>query len=65
MTEYFYLGDKLTDLSLKNRSCYAVRRKDGKCIRGKNGNMLVEIDGIRVNIIGRRLRKNNKNEKAL
>lgn len=26
--------------------CRAVRRLDGKCIRGRNGNMLVEFPGV-------------------
>lgn len=55
---YIYLGDKLTDTRFKNQHCIAVRRpSDGKCIRGKNGNMLVEFAGVKVNVIARLLRK--------
>lgn len=56
--EYTYLGDRMTDTKFKGKQCKAVRRPDGKCIRGRNGSMLVEfIDGTRVNVIGRLLRK--------
>lgn len=54
---YTYLGDRLTDPKYKKMLCDAVRRPDGKCIRGKNGNMLVEFEGVTVNVIGRLLRK--------
>jgi hypothetical protein len=40
--EYKYLGDKHTDPEMKNIVCTAIRRKDGKCVRGKNGSMLVQ-----------------------
>lgn len=56
MSEYKYLGDRLTDLRRKS-SCSAVRRNNGKCIRGKNGSMLVEFEGEKVVVIGRLLRK--------
>ncbi|RYY90670.1 MAG: hypothetical protein EOO15_01760 [Chitinophagaceae bacterium] len=56
--EYRYLGDRNTDPALKGVGCTAVRRGDGKCIRGKNGSMLVQLeDGARVVVIGRLLRK--------
>lgn len=54
---YTYLGDRFTDPALRGKSCAAVRRADGKCIRGKNGNMLVEFEGKKVNVVGRLLRK--------
>jgi hypothetical protein len=55
---YTYLGDRLTDESLKGQRCEAVRRGDGKCIRGKNGSMLVRFeDGSTHVVLGRRLRK--------
>ncbi|MBT1704599.1 hypothetical protein KK060_15000 [Fulvivirgaceae bacterium PWU20] len=41
MRRYTYLGDKLTDGALKGAGCYAIERQDGKCIRGRNGTMLV------------------------
>ena len=41
--------------------CRAGRRSDGKCIRGRNGNMLVEFDGVgKCVILGRLLRKIKK-----
>lgn len=56
--EYTYNGDRLTDSRLKGQQCAAVRRKDGKCIRGKNGNMLVRFTGGETAVvIGRQLRK--------
>jgi hypothetical protein len=56
--EYLYLGDRNTDPSLKKQLCKAVRRADGKCIRGKNGSMLVEFeDGKKYVVTGRLLRK--------
>ncbi len=55
---YIYLGDRMTDPQLKGSRCQAVERTDGKCIRGRNGNMLVEFDTGRVAVvIGRLLRK--------
>ena len=54
--EYKYLGDRLTDPARKD-FCSAVRRPDGKCIRGKNGAMLVEFNGQKVVVIGRLLRR--------
>lgn len=56
--EYRYLGDRYTDPALKGVACRAVRRADGKCIRGRNGSMLVALaDGRRVVVLGRLLRK--------
>jgi len=54
---YKYLGDRLTSPEYKGKECDAVRREDGKCIRGKNGSMLVSFAGIPVVVIGRLLRK--------
>jgi len=58
MIEYRYLGDRITDVSLKGQTCTAVRRGD-KCIRGANGSMLVEFINprVRVVVIGRLLRR--------
>ncbi|KEQ31212.1 hypothetical protein N180_02895 [Pedobacter antarcticus 4BY] len=57
MNEYVYHGDKLTDPKYKKQPCKAVR-KNGKCIRGKNSNMLVEFTGgDKVVIMARTLRK--------
>jgi len=44
MSDYIYLGDKQTDERFKNKPCNAVRRANGKCIRGKNRNMAVESE---------------------
>jgi hypothetical protein len=56
--EYTYRGDKLTDPRLKGQPCSAVRRPDGKCIRGKNGNMLVRFARSEtVVVLGRQLKK--------
>lgn len=57
MSNYTYTGDRFTDPELKGQPCTAVRRPDGKCIRGKNGNMLVEFEGYKVVVVARLLRK--------
>ncbi|GAA4454775.1 hypothetical protein GCM10023189_21690 [Nibrella saemangeumensis] len=55
---YTYLGDRMTDPDLKGATCSAVRRADGKTIRGKNGSMLVQFENGRTAVvIGRLLRK--------
>ena len=55
--EYVYLGDRNTDPLLRKQACCAVRR-NGKCVRGKNGSMLVQFeDGKQRVIVGRLLRK--------
>lgn len=57
MMEYIYNGDRLTDSKFKKQRCAAIRT-GGKCIRGKNGNMLVWFESGRVvNVIARQLRK--------
>ncbi len=56
---YIYLGDRFTDNRFKDQQCIAVRRR-GKCIRGRNGNMLVSFNGTLCVVLGRRLRKLNK-----
>jgi gluconate kinase len=56
--DYIYSGDRLTDSRLKNLKCNAIRREDGKCIRGRNGNMLIIFEnGERCIILARRLKK--------
>lgn len=57
MTTYIYLGDRFTSPEFKGKTCSAIRRPDGKCIRGANGNMLVSFDGVKVVVLGRLLRK--------
>lgn len=56
--DYIYLGNRLTRPELRRMPCRAVRRLNGKCIRGRNGNMLVEFSGVgKVVVLGRLLRK--------
>ncbi len=57
--QYKYLGDRLTDPAYKGQTCSAIKR-NGKCIRGKNGNMLVDFNGRKVVVIAKLLRKNAK-----
>lgn len=58
MTGYVYLGDRLTAGYLRGGVCEAVRRTDGKCIRGRNGSMLVRFEwGETAVVMGRLLRK--------
>lgn len=55
--DYIYLGDRFTDTALKKTACNAVR-KNKKCIRGKNSNMLVEFENNKkVVVLARLLRK--------
>lgn len=59
--DYIYLGDRLTRPELRRMPCRAVRRSNGKCIRGRNGNMLVEFPGIgKVVILGSIIAKTQK-----
>ena len=59
--EYYYLGDKNTAAALRRAKCSAVRQANGKCIRGKNGSMLVRFEnGEKHVIVGRLLRKFSK-----
>ena len=58
--DYIYHGDrlaKLTSSPYAGKQCKAVR-KDGKCIRGRNSNMLVEFaDGKQQVVLAKMLRK--------
>jgi len=56
MTKYRYLGDRLTRPELKGTTCEAVK-VNGKCVRGRNSNMLVSFGNERVVILARLLRK--------
>lgn len=57
---YIYSGDKFTCPDLKGQRCTAIRRPDGKCIRGRNSNMAVVFDnGEQAVVLARRLRKIN------
>jgi len=56
--EYRYLGDRHTDPGLRQQVCVAVRNPAGKCIRGRNGNMLVRFaSGITAVVNARLLRR--------
>jgi hypothetical protein len=57
MKEYIYRGDRMTDPRLKGKRCTAVLRMDGKCIRGRNGNMLVVFNKKKMVVNARQLRK--------
>lgn len=58
MTTYIYRGDRLTDPVLKGATVHAMRNSAGKCIRGRNSNMLVMTDDGRVIVVlARQLRK--------
>jgi hypothetical protein len=57
MKAYCYRGDRITSDSYRNQKCKAILRRDGKCIRGKNGNMLVEFENKKVVVLARQLRK--------
>jgi hypothetical protein len=56
--DYKYLGDRFSDRNYRGKECSAVRQVNGKCIRGKNGNMLVEFyGGKKAVVLARMLRK--------
>lgn len=59
MTTYTYLGDKHTDPALRSMTFTAIRRPDGKCIRGKSNMLVRGSDGRAYVVLGRRLRKVN------
>ena len=58
--EYIYHGDKLAKLlhsPYAGKPCKAIRR-NGKCIRGRNSNMLVKFEDGKLQVIpARMLRK--------
>jgi len=47
----------MTDPALKGATVTLVRRPDGRCVRGRNGNILAVIDGRRIVVLARQLRK--------
>lgn len=57
---YLYRGDRYTDIQYKLQSCYPILSSTGKCIRGKNGNMLVSFQSGTVVILARQLRRLDK-----
>ena len=57
---YIYRGDRMTDPKYKMQPCNAVLNEKGKCIRGKNSNMLVEFSFGKANVLARQLRRIDK-----
>ena len=57
---YLYRGDRYTDNRYKMKPCSPVLSNAGKCIRGKNGNMLVNFVSGTVVILARQLRRLDK-----
>ena len=53
---YVYLGDRLTDPTLKGQPCDPVRRADGKCIVGRGAQLVRFPDGVARVVVRRRLR---------
>lgn len=62
--QYKYLGDKMTAPELKGQPCSAVKRTDGKCIRGKNSNMLVRFSSGQTAVVLARLLRKISNDKS-
>jgi hypothetical protein len=55
---YTYRGDRFTLAALRGQPCEAITRADGKCVRGRNGSMLVKFTTGAVHVVlGRQLRK--------
>jgi hypothetical protein len=57
---YIYRGDRLTDIQYKMQPCLPVLSSTGKCIRGKNGNMIVSFQSVSCNVLARQLRRIDK-----
>lgn len=57
---YLYRGDRYTDEKYKMQPCSPVLSNSGKCIRGKNGNMLVSFQSGTVVVLARQLRRLDK-----
>ena len=57
---YLYRGDRYTDDKYKLQPCLPVLSNTGKCIRGRNGNMLVSFSSGTVVILARQLRRLDK-----
>ncbi|AYA36997.1 hypothetical protein D3Y59_07970 [Hymenobacter oligotrophus] len=60
LTTYRYLGDRLARLmgsALVGQLCQPVLDGRGKCLRGRNGSMLVRFAGGPAVVLGRQLRK--------
>lgn len=62
--DYIYRGDRFTQEKYRYKECSAIRTDRGKCIRGRNGNMLVRFyNGDIVVVMGRRLIGKEKYER--
>lgn len=57
---YIYRGDKMTSPELKMQPCIPVFKNNGKCIRGKNSNMLVFFESGTKVVLARQLRRIDK-----
>ena len=57
-------GDRNTATFLKGKFCSAIRLR-GKCIRGKNGNMLVKFENEKFHVVLARLLRKTQNQKAI
>jgi hypothetical protein len=57
---YLYRGDRYTDDKYKMQPCLPVLSNKGKCIRGRNSNMLVSFQSGTVVILARQLRRIDK-----
>ena len=57
---YLYRGDRYTDVQYKMQPCLPVLSNTGKCIRGKNGNMLVSFQSVSCIVLARQLRRLDK-----
>lgn len=57
---YLYRGDRYTDNQYKMQPCLPVLSNTGKCIRGKNGNMLVSFQSGSCIVLARQLRRLDK-----
>ena len=57
---YLYRGDRYTDDKYKMQPCLPVLSNTGKCIRGRNSNMLVSFASGTVVVLARQLRRIDK-----
>ena len=57
---YLYRGDRYTDDKYKLQPCLPVLSNTGKCIRGRNSNMLVSFASGTVVVLARQLRRLDK-----
>lgn len=57
---YLYRGDRYTDNRYKMKPCSPVLSNTEKCIRGRNGNMLVSFQSGSCIVLARQLRRLDK-----